>query len=60
MRRRSSRAIHAWSSAWYPGTRKWKETEEFNKQLPCVKSGAKEKDCFLAKGGQIVTVTQLK
>jgi hypothetical protein len=39
---------------------KWQETEEFNKQLPCVKSGAKEEDCFLTRGGQIVTVTQLK
>ncbi|MEZ5184936.1 MAG: hypothetical protein R2720_04255 [Candidatus Nanopelagicales bacterium] len=39
---------------------KWQETEEFNKQLPCTKSGATEEDCFLARGGQKVTVTQLK
>ncbi len=39
---------------------KWQENEEFNKPLPCVKSGATEDDCFLTRGGQIVTVTQLK
>jgi hypothetical protein len=37
-----------------------RDTDEFNKQLPCLDSGASQPDCFLTRGGQRVTVTQLK
>lgn len=37
-----------------------RDTDEFNKQLPCLDSGAQEQDCFLTRGGQRVTVTELK
>ena len=35
-------------------------TEQFAEHLPCTRYGADEQDCFLVKGGQVVTVTQLK
>ena len=42
-----------------PGTFN-RDTDEFNMQLPCRDSGAAQQDCFLTRGGQRVTVTQLK
>lgn len=42
-----------------PGTFN-RDTDEFNTQLPCRDSGATQQDCFFTRGGQRVTVTQLK
>jgi hypothetical protein len=42
-----------------PGTFN-RDTDLFNQQLPCLDSGASQADCFLTRGGQRVTVTQLK
>lgn len=37
-----------------------RETDAFNQQLPCLKFRATRDDCFVARGGQLVTVTRLR